>query len=88
MTVTSSQRAKEKKHKQKERKKNKGKKGRNEGWKEESLNVRETRGKIRIEGTYKFRTQTAIPNNLGKITITNALINEALRERYGRALME
>jgi len=52
------------------------------------LKVRETRGNIRIEGTYKFMTQTAIPNNLGKITITNALINEALRERYGKALME
>jgi len=39
------------KHNQKERKKNKGKKGRNEGRKEESLKVRETRGKIRFEGT-------------------------------------
>jgi len=52
------------------------------------LKVRETRGKTRIEGTYKFRTQTGTPNNLGKTTITNALINEALRERYGKALME
>jgi len=57
VTVTSSQRAKEKKkHKQKERKKHEGKKGRNEGRKEESLKFRETRGKTRIEGTYKFRT--------------------------------
>jgi len=52
------------------------------------LKVRETRGKIRIEGTYKFRTQTTIPNNLGKITITNALTYEALREKYGKALTE
>jgi hypothetical protein len=32
--------------------------------------------------------QLAIPNNLGKINITNALINEALKQRYGKALME
>ena len=88
MTVTNTESERKKKHKQKERKKNKGKKRRNKGWKEESLKVRETRGKIRIEGTYKFRTQTTIPNNLGKITITNALTYEALREKYGKALTE
>jgi hypothetical protein len=43
---------------------------------------------MRIEGTYTFRTQTAIPNNLGKITITNALTNAALRERHGKALTD
>jgi hypothetical protein len=53
--------------------------------KEGSFKARETERETRIEATHKFRTQTDMPVDLGKIIITtNILTNEAFRPRYGQ----